>query len=105
MTFSERNKLAHIHYKSGEVDKAIELYELNIHLDDQTPATYNRLITIYRSRNDFDNQIRILRKLLVIHLAKLKMFEYAEKDQLTTFKIEKQKLVIDFIENSIKKIA
>jgi hypothetical protein len=50
MNFSERNKLAHSYYKTGDIEKAIELYELNVQLDAQTPATYNRLITIYRKK-------------------------------------------------------
>ena len=51
MNNSERNKQAHEFQKSGEIEKAIELYELNVQLKDDAPACYNRLITIYSKRN------------------------------------------------------
>lgn len=105
MNFSERNKLAHSYYKTGDIEKAIELYELNVQLDAQTPATYNRLITIYRKKNDPNNQLRILRKLLIIELDQLKSFENADKQNMRyTLNLEKQKLVIDFIRKTIEKL-
>ena len=47
MNISERNKKAHELQKSGDIEQAIELYELNVQLNADTPATYNRLYTIY----------------------------------------------------------
>ena len=41
MNNSERNKQAHEFQKSGEIEKAIELYELNVQLKDDAPACYN----------------------------------------------------------------
>ena len=46
MTNTERNKQANEYQKAGDIDKAIELYELNVQLKTDTGASYNRLVTI-----------------------------------------------------------
>ena len=56
MKNSERNKQAHEFQKLGEIEKAIELYEMNVQLKDEAPACYNRLITIYSKRKDIENE-------------------------------------------------
>ena len=50
MKGSERNARAHEFFKAGEIDKAIELYEMNVQLKHDGAIAYNRLITIYSKR-------------------------------------------------------
>ena len=103
MNISERNKKAHELQKSGDIEQAIELYELNVQLNADTPATYNRLYTIYNLRNDKENVVRIMKRLLVIHEAQLKVFETADKENKRyIFNLEKQKLTVDFVRKIIQ---
>jgi tetratricopeptide (TPR) repeat protein len=101
MTNAERNKQAYEFQKAGDIEKAIELYELNIQLKTDTGASYNRLVTIYKKRGDKENMKRILKLLLVIQEAKLKTMERAPKNNRYLFNYEKQRLVVDFVRSSI----
>jgi len=103
MTNTERNKQANEYQKAGDIEKAIELYELNVQLETDTGASYNRLITIYNKRGDKENMNRILKLLLVLHEEKLKTLERAPKNNRYLFNYEKQKLVVDFVRTSISK--
>jgi hypothetical protein len=104
MNISERNKKAHELQKSGDIENAINLYELNVQLNADSPETYNRLYTIYNLRNDKENIVRIMKCLLVIHEAKLKVFETADKtNKRYHFNLEKQKLKVDFVRKVIQR--
>ena len=104
MTNAERNKQAHEFQKVGDIEKAIELYELNIQLKTDTGVSYNRLVTIYKKRGDKENMKRILKLLLVIQEAKLKTMERAPKNNRYLFNYEKQRLVVDFVRTSIAQL-
>ena len=109
MNYKERNKQAHEFFKAGEIDKAIELYEINVQLMDDKEAIYNRLHTIYRNKGDKENQKRILKLLLVIHEKNLKTVENApqvkgEQGKLHMINVEKQRLVVDFVRTSIAQL-
>ncbi len=105
MTYSERNKLAHEFFKSGDIDKAIELYELNVQIHKDCNSSLNRLLTIYRKKNDTINQKRILKLLLVLHENQLKIVEKSPKDKRYLFNLEKQKLVVDFVRNTLSNLS
>ena len=96
MNNSERNKQAHEFQKSGEIEKAIELYELNVQLKDDAPACYNRLITIYSKRKDIENELRILKTYL--NIAQKRVNEASERSKPE--KIE----IVEFIQKRIDKI-
>ncbi len=109
MNYKERNKQAREFFKAGEIDKAIELYEINVQLMDDKEAIYNRLHTIYRNKGDKENQKRILKLLLVIHEKNLKTVENApqvngEQGKLHMINVEKQRLVVDFVRTSIAQL-
>lgn len=109
MNYKERNKQAHEFFKAGEIDKAIELYEINVQLMDDKEAIYNRLHTIYRNKGDKENQKRILKLLLVIHEKNLKTVENApqineEQGKLHMINLEKQRKVVDFVRTSIAQL-
>jgi hypothetical protein len=103
MNDTERNKKAYELLKLNEIEKAIELYELNVQLKTQNLATYNRLISIYRKANDKENMNRILKLLLVIHEEKLRVLEKAPQNNRYLFNYEKQRLIVDFVRTSIDK--
>jgi len=104
MTNAERNKQAHEYQKAGDIEKAIELYELNVQLKTDTGSSYNRLVTIYNKRGDKENMNRILKLLLVLHEEKLKTLERAPKNNRYLFNYEKQRLVVDFVRASIARL-
>jgi tetratricopeptide (TPR) repeat protein len=109
MNYKERNKQAHEFFKAGEIDKAIELYEINVQLMDDKEAIYNRLHTIYRNKGDKESQKRILKLLLVIHEKNLKTVENApqidgEQGKLHMINLEKQRKVVDFVRTSIAQL-
>lgn len=95
MNNSERNKKAYEFQKSGEIEKAIELYELNVKLQDETPACYNRLITIYSKKKDTENELRILKTYLDIAQKRVKEASERSKPE----KIE----IVEFIQKRINK--
>ena len=103
MNISERNKIAHEYQKADDIDKTIELYELNVQLKTDTGTSYNRLVNIYNKRGDKENMNRILKLLLVLHEEKLKTLERATKNNRYLFNYEKQRLVVDFVRTSISK--
>lgn len=53
--------------KSGDIDKAISIYEENI-AGDCYPAThsFDRLMILYRKRKDYDNEIRVIEKAIIV---------------------------------------
>jgi tetratricopeptide (TPR) repeat protein len=53
--------------KMGKTDEAIKLYEQNVREDFEGSHPYNRLSIIYRKRGQFDEEIRILEKAILIH--------------------------------------
>jgi tetratricopeptide (TPR) repeat protein len=52
--------------KSGQVDKAIQLYEENVRENFEGTYPYGRLATIYRERDLIDKEIRVLEKIIWI---------------------------------------
>jgi tetratricopeptide (TPR) repeat protein len=48
--------------KSGRVDEAILMYEANLRDNFEGNHPYDRLATIYRKRNEIDEEIRVLEK-------------------------------------------
>lgn len=58
----ERNKKAIELQKKGEVNKAIELYEMIIADNFEGNYPYDSLAIIYRNREQFDDEIRVLEK-------------------------------------------
>lgn len=71
--------------RKGEIDEAIKLYELNIN-DNFEIVPYERLASIYRKRNQKEDEIRVLEKAVYVfthivyesrmdRLPKLKEFE------------------------------
>ena len=95
MNNSERNKQAHEFQKLGEIEKAIELYEMNVQLKDESPACYNRLITIYSKRKDIENELRILKTYL--NISQKRVNEASERSKPE--KIE----IVEFIQKRIDK--
>jgi lipopolysaccharide biosynthesis regulator YciM len=96
MKNSERNKKALEYQKNGDVDKAIELYEMNVQLKDEAPASYNRLITIYSKRKDVENESRILKAYL--NIAQKRANEASERSK------DKKMEIVEFIQKRIDKL-
>lgn len=96
MKNSERNSIALEYQRNGETDKAIELYEMNVQIKDEAPASYNRLITIYSKRKDVENELRILKAYLNIALKRANEASDRSKDK----KME----IVEFIKNRINKL-
>jgi tetratricopeptide (TPR) repeat protein len=103
MNYKERNKQAHEFFKAGEIDKAIELYEINIQLHEDCGASLSRLYGIYRKRIDKENTKRILKLMLVLDEAELKIAETAPKDKLYLINLENCKSIVDFTQSCILK--
>jgi tetratricopeptide (TPR) repeat protein len=59
---AERNLIGIELEKSGRVDEAIPLYEQNVKENFIGGGPYKRLAIIYRSRKQYDDEIRILKK-------------------------------------------
>ena len=68
-----RNLLGIKHEKSGEVDKAIKLYEQNVKEKFIGNHPYNRLAIIYKKLNRPDDELRIVK-------AGIKMFKSQKKE-------------------------
>ena len=47
--------------KDGKIDESKKLFEENIRLKADTPATYRNLAIIYRNEKDKENEIRVLK--------------------------------------------
>lgn len=63
---SERNLKGSEFEKTGNFEKAIELYEKNIEESFKGNHPYDRLATIYKNQNDIDNEIRVLEKAIIV---------------------------------------
>jgi len=64
---AERNLKGAEFEKTGNLEKAIELYEENVKESFKGNHPYDRLATIYKNQNDLDNEIRILEKAIVVY--------------------------------------
>lgn len=64
---SERNLKGSEFEKTGEFEKAIELYEENVAESFKGNHPYDRLATIYKNQNDIDNEIRVLEKAIIVY--------------------------------------
>ena len=78
MKESERNIKGKEFEASGEIDKAIELYEQNLTLGSIAPFPYTRLSIIYKKRKDLNNEIRVLKLLLSIQETEAKKYKWKE---------------------------
>jgi tetratricopeptide (TPR) repeat protein len=101
MNYKELNKQAHEFFKAGEIDKAVELYEINVQLHEDCIASLGGLYKIYRKRIDKENTKRVLKLILVLREAELKIAESAPKDKLYLINLEKSKSIVDFIQRLI----
>lgn len=64
---AERNLKGTEFEKTGNFEKAIELYEENVRESYKGNHPYDRLATIYKNQNDIDNEIRILEKAIIVY--------------------------------------
>ena len=78
MKDSERNIKGKEYEASGEIDKAIELYEQNLTLGSTAPFPYTRLSIIYKKRKDLNNEIRVLKLFLSIQQTEAKKYNWHE---------------------------
>jgi hypothetical protein len=78
MKDSERNIKGKEFEASGEIDKAIELYEQNLTLGSIAPFPYTRLSIIYKKRKDLKNEIRVLKLFLTIQETEAKKYNWKE---------------------------
>jgi tetratricopeptide (TPR) repeat protein len=63
---AERNLKGSEFEKTGNLEKAIELYEENVKENFKGNHPYDRLATIYKNQLDLDNEIRILEKAIIV---------------------------------------
>lgn len=63
---SERNLKGAEFEKTGNLEKAVELYEENVAEGFKGNHPYDRLATIYKNQNDIENEIRILEKAIIV---------------------------------------
>ena len=63
---AERNLKGSEFEKTGNIEKAIELYEENVKENFKGNHPYDRLATIYKNQLDLDNEIRILEKAIIV---------------------------------------
>ena len=103
MTNAERNKQAQEFYSMGDVDKAIELYMLNIELRTDTGASYISLSRIYVELEDYVNRNKILKLFIELLEDQLKTLEQGPKDKANLLKIKQQKGGIEYARNMISK--
>ncbi|RZJ54566.1 MAG: hypothetical protein EOO44_04495 [Flavobacterium sp.] len=64
---NERNLKGAEFEKTGNLEKAIELYEKNVEESFKGNHPYDRLATIYKNQNDIENEIRVLEKAIVVY--------------------------------------
>ena len=63
---TERNLKGSEFEKTGDFEKAIEVYEENVAESFKGNHPYDRLATIYKNQNDIDNEIRVLEKAIIV---------------------------------------
>jgi tetratricopeptide (TPR) repeat protein len=63
---AERNLKGAEFEKTGDFEKAIEVYEENVAESFKGNHPYDRLATIYKNQNDIDNEIRVLEKAIIV---------------------------------------
>jgi tetratricopeptide (TPR) repeat protein len=63
---AERNLKGAEFEKTGDFDKAIEVYEENVAESFKGNHPYDRLATIYKNQNDIENEIRVLEKAIIV---------------------------------------
>jgi tetratricopeptide (TPR) repeat protein len=85
-TWAERNINGIELEKTGELDKAVELYEQNIKESCDTPHSYDRLAIIYRKKLMIDKEIEVLEKAIIV-LQDDKYFMRLEKAKILQQKI------------------
>lgn len=73
----DRNNKGIAFEKSGNLQKAVECYEQNI-VEGQyvTRHPYDRLMVIYRRLEDYDSEIRVIRRAIEVHPSDM---EYIDK--------------------------
>ncbi|PIF33313.1 tetratricopeptide repeat protein [Flavobacterium sp. 9] len=64
---AERNLKGAEFEKTGNLEKAIELYEENVKESFKGNHPYDRLATIYKNENDIENEIRVLEKAIIVY--------------------------------------
>lgn len=64
---AERNLKGAEFEKTGNLEKAIALYEENIAESFKGNHPYDRLANIYKNQLDLDNEIRVLEKAIVVY--------------------------------------
>lgn len=64
---AERNMKGAEFEKTGDLEKAIALYEENVAESFKGNHPYDRLANIYKSQLDLDNEIRVLEKAIVVY--------------------------------------
>ncbi len=63
---AERNLKGAEFEKTGDFEKAIEVYEENVAESFKGNHPYDRLATIYKNQNDIENEIRVLEKAIIV---------------------------------------
>jgi tetratricopeptide (TPR) repeat protein len=63
---NERNLKGTEFEKTGDLQKAIELYEENVAENFKGNHPYDRLATIYKNQLDLENEIRVLEKAIIV---------------------------------------
>lgn len=63
---AERNLKGAEFEKTGNLEKAVELYEENVAESFKGNHPYDRLATIYKNQNDIENEIRVLEKAIIV---------------------------------------
>ncbi len=66
MIAADRNNRGIKYEKQGKIEKAVELYEMNIKDEFVCTHPYNRLMIIYRRRKEYNDEIRIINNFLSI---------------------------------------
>ncbi|WP_264529271.1 hypothetical protein [Flavobacterium sp. N502540] len=64
---AERNLKGAEFEKTGNLEKAIELYEENVKESFKGNHPYDRLATIYKNENNIENEIRVLEKAIIVY--------------------------------------
>ncbi|MCR6095849.1 hypothetical protein HXA31_09415 [Salipaludibacillus agaradhaerens] len=63
---TERNLKGKELEKNGDIEKAIELYELNVRSEFPGNFPYDCLAIIYRKKKNYDEEIRVLQKAIEV---------------------------------------
>ena len=81
--------------KANEVDKAIELYEMNLKQGFDGSHPYTRLAVIYRRRKQYDEEIRVIEKAIKVFkgLNASKDLEYFNKRLGKAIKFKKDSFI------------